>query len=109
MVCSGNDAVELFELLTIIDIYGNPDENGSQKSWEYEDSWAYKETWDTDSKTKKQCSICFCVCSVFIQNYFHKHTIVFGFIAICRILFFVLFNIRILDSRWFWLCSWITK
>ena len=40
---NGNDAIELFFNLNVIETYGDIYVDGSGQEWEYSDSWAYKE------------------------------------------------------------------
>jgi hypothetical protein len=44
---NGDDAIELFELSTVIETFGDVNVDGSGQDWEYTDSWAYKveEAW----------------------------------------------------------------
>ena len=42
MAINGDDAVELFMNGTIVDIFGDPNTDGSGQPWEYLDSWTYK-------------------------------------------------------------------
>lgn len=48
---NGNDAIELYKELAIIETYGNADVDGVGQDWEYTSSWAYKlgDTWTTGS------------------------------------------------------------
>ncbi len=39
---NGNDAVELYEQGQIIDIYGDPNVNGTNTPWDYVDTWVYR-------------------------------------------------------------------
>ena len=39
---NGDDAIELFELSTVIETFGDVDVDGSGQEWEYVDTWAYK-------------------------------------------------------------------
>ena len=39
---NGDDAIELFELETVIETFGDINVDGSGQEWEYMDSWAYK-------------------------------------------------------------------
>ena len=39
---NGDDAIELYHNGTIVDIYGDPDVDGSGQDWEYLDSWAFR-------------------------------------------------------------------
>jgi hypothetical protein len=38
---NGDDAIELFENGMIVEVFGDPDVDGSGEDWEYLDSWAY--------------------------------------------------------------------
>ena len=40
---NGDDAIELYFLDNIIEIFGDPDVDGTDQPWEYTDSWAYKQ------------------------------------------------------------------
>ena len=39
---NGDDAIEIFEGVTVIDIYGDINVDGSGEPWEYQDSWVYR-------------------------------------------------------------------
>ncbi|MCB0643574.1 MAG: hypothetical protein KDC44_18130, partial [Phaeodactylibacter sp.] len=39
---NGDDAIELYENGTIIDIFGDPNMSGTGQAWEYTDGWAYR-------------------------------------------------------------------
>ena len=39
---NGDDAIELFEGATIIEVFGDSDVDGTGQAWEYAGSWAYK-------------------------------------------------------------------
>lgn len=39
---NGDDAIELYENGTIIDLYGDPNDDGTNKPWEYLDTWVYR-------------------------------------------------------------------
>lgn len=39
---NGDDAIELFEGLTVIDVFGDIDTDGTGQPWEYLDGWAYR-------------------------------------------------------------------
>jgi len=39
---NGNDAIELFKVGEVAETYGNANEDGTGKTWEYTGSWAYK-------------------------------------------------------------------
>jgi hypothetical protein len=39
---NGDDAIELFENMTVIQTYGDADVDGTGQVWEYAGSWAYK-------------------------------------------------------------------
>ncbi|NNC95865.1 MAG: T9SS type A sorting domain-containing protein [Chitinophagales bacterium] len=39
---NGNDAIELFEIGTVIDLFGIIDVDGTGEAWEYSDGWAYR-------------------------------------------------------------------
>ena len=41
---NGNDAVELFENGSVIDVFGDPNVDGIGQPWEYTDGWAYRTT-----------------------------------------------------------------
>ncbi|MAZ42240.1 MAG: nuclease, partial [Flammeovirgaceae bacterium] len=38
---NGDDAIELFENGIVVEVFGDPDVDGSGEEWEYLDSWAY--------------------------------------------------------------------
>lgn len=42
MNINGNDAIELFENLTVIDVFGDINVDGTGTPWEYLDGWAYR-------------------------------------------------------------------
>ena len=42
IIQNGDDAIELFELETVIETFGDINVDGSGEEWEYTDSWAYK-------------------------------------------------------------------
>lgn len=42
MNINGDDAIELFENATVIDVFGEIDVDGTGKPWEYTDGWAYR-------------------------------------------------------------------
>ncbi len=39
---NGDDAIELFENGIVIDVYGDPNLDGSGLAWDYQDGWAYR-------------------------------------------------------------------
>ena len=39
---NGDDAVELFQDGEVVDVFGDPDVDGSGQAWEYTDGWAYR-------------------------------------------------------------------
>ncbi|MFK8006200.1 MAG: DUF5689 domain-containing protein [Saprospiraceae bacterium] len=39
---NGNDAIELFQDGSVIDVFGDPNVDGSGTAWEYTDGWAYR-------------------------------------------------------------------
>lgn len=39
---NGDDAIELFENGVVIDVFGDPNVDGSGEAWEYTDGWAYR-------------------------------------------------------------------
>lgn len=41
---NGDDAIVLFENGFVIDLFGDPDTDGTGQPWEYEDGWAYRNT-----------------------------------------------------------------
>ncbi len=44
MLINGDDAIELYENLVLIDLFGDPNLDGTGQSWEYLDGWAYRNT-----------------------------------------------------------------
>jgi hypothetical protein len=48
---NGDDAVELFESGTVIDVFGDVNTDGSGTAWEYADGWAYRVDGTTASAT----------------------------------------------------------
>jgi hypothetical protein len=42
MLINGDDAVELFENTTVIDVFGDVNVDGTGQPWEYLDGWAYR-------------------------------------------------------------------
>lgn len=42
---NGNDAYELFKNSTVIDVFGEQNENGVGQGWEYTDGWAYRKNY----------------------------------------------------------------
>ena len=45
--CNGDDAIELYRLDTVVDIFGDINVDGSGTSWEYTDGWAYRQSGTT--------------------------------------------------------------
>jgi uncharacterized protein (TIGR02145 family) len=41
---NGNDAVELFWNLEVVDVFGDLDSDGTGQNWDYTDSWSYLDT-----------------------------------------------------------------
>ncbi|MFK7773184.1 MAG: plastocyanin/azurin family copper-binding protein [Saprospiraceae bacterium] len=39
---NGDDAIELFENGVVIDVFGDPNVDGTDTNWEYQDGWAYR-------------------------------------------------------------------
>lgn len=39
---NGDDAIELFENRTVVDLFGDINTNGTGQPWEYMDGWAYR-------------------------------------------------------------------
>lgn len=39
---NGDDAIELFENGIVVDVFGDPDVDGTGTAWEYQDGWAYR-------------------------------------------------------------------
>lgn len=39
---NGDDAIELFQNGTVVDVFGQPDVDGTGQQWEYQDGWAYR-------------------------------------------------------------------
>lgn len=44
---NGDDAVEIFHLSSVIDVYGDPDVLGDGETWDYTDGWAYRNADET--------------------------------------------------------------
>ena len=42
MAINGDDAIELYQDETVIDVYGDINVDGSDQNWEYTDGWAYR-------------------------------------------------------------------
>ena len=42
MGINGDDAIELYEQGTVIDVFGEIDNDGTGTAWEYQDGWAYR-------------------------------------------------------------------
>ncbi|MGB3292992.1 MAG: ExeM/NucH family extracellular endonuclease [Phormidesmis sp.] len=40
---NGDDAIELFQNGTVVDVFGQPDVDGTGQPWEYQDGWAYRQ------------------------------------------------------------------
>ncbi len=48
---NGNDAVELFENASVVDVFGDINTNGTNQPWEYTNSWAYRKDENKPSGT----------------------------------------------------------
>lgn len=51
MGINGDDAVELFQNGSVVDLYGEINVDGSGQAWEYADSWAYRSNGSSPSAT----------------------------------------------------------
>lgn len=51
MVINGDDAIELFEGGTVIDVFGDINVDGNGEAWEYTDGWAYRKDTATAPST----------------------------------------------------------
>ena len=64
---SGDDAYELFHLGAVVDVFGEPDVDGTGTPWEYLDGWAYR----------KQCAQCAGGANFIDENWLYSGTDVF--------------------------------
>ncbi|GAA0305688.1 ExeM/NucH family extracellular endonuclease [Rhodovulum strictum] len=48
---NGDDAIELFRAGVVVDLFGEPDVDGTGTVWDYEDGWAYRKAGATPSAT----------------------------------------------------------
>ncbi len=41
---NGDDAIELFQNGTVVDVFGQPEVDGTGQPWDYQDGWAYRQS-----------------------------------------------------------------
>ena len=46
---NGNDAVELYNGSTVVDVFGDPNVDGEDEAWDYEDGWATRKDFESSN------------------------------------------------------------